>query len=388
MIDQIPLKPLNHQSREPPSSLPAEIWLTKELNDLSAIWPRSNNLHRARCYAFQCADILEVWCRTLGVARQTQPLFIGVMSHLREPLMLLALGLERRDKLVVLTFLDGGVCDYASPILFPACAHWSEKTVRILWNQLEQVLPAYDTAILERMPDHVEELRNPLMSLATSRHPVSCHVISLPSRWEDFAQTRLPRRKDTHRRRRQLGSFGDLTFEIAKTAEQRDVTLDALMEQKSEWYNSKLGHDLFKRPGFDAFFREIARSLSPPGPVQLSALKLNNAIISAHMGFVVGERFHQYLPTYAPQFKRFAPGRLLHEELIRWSITSGLRFFDFGIGDEPYKNEYCDIIEPLYRIIIPRTIKGRSHALSWKLRQQLRKLKKSALGLAPRAFSS
>jgi len=357
------------------SGTPTQIWLTDDLRDLAMLWPRSGDLGDARCYAFQCADILEVWCSTVGLARRTQLLFIAVLDAADRPLMLLALGIERRHLLRVLTFLDGGVCDYASPIIFSPVRDWNEDTVQALWQRLRQILPPFDVTILERMPDHVGDLPNPLMFLGTSRHSSSCHAITLSGTWDEFVENRLPRRQDSRRRRRQLDKLGMLTFEIAKTPDRCEAILGAIMSQKTRWYIETLGFNLLDRPGFRSYFQEAARRLSAPRPVHLSALKLDDTIISAHLGYVVGSRFYQYMPTYAGNLRRYAPGRLLHEHLIEWSFAQGLEFFDFGIGDEEYKNEYCDLVIPLHRVTIPVTIKGRIYLFLVALNGRLRKTK-------------
>jgi CelD/BcsL family acetyltransferase involved in cellulose biosynthesis len=62
------------------------------------------------------------------------------------------------------------------------------------------------------------------------------------------------------------------------------------------------------------------------------------------------------------EWRQYAPGRLLNEWLMEWSLDNGLKFFDFGIGDEPYKFDYCDVHVPLRDAFRPISIKGKLYA--------------------------
>src|SRR5450759_3425056 len=116
------------------ASAPARIRGTNDLRDLAGLWPRTDDVGPARCYAFQCADILEVWHDTIGAARRTQALFVAIVDAEDRPLMLLPLGIERRHGLRALTFLDGGVSDYNAPIVFPVARDWDTRTIGTVWQ--------------------------------------------------------------------------------------------------------------------------------------------------------------------------------------------------------------------------------------------------------------
>ena len=94
---------------------PDQIWLTHTLSDFNNFWPRSQQLKAARCYAFQCADILEVRCKTIALARKIETLFVAVLDAERNPLMLLPLGIERRHE--VRAEICRGVMPTLGPVL-------------------------------------------------------------------------------------------------------------------------------------------------------------------------------------------------------------------------------------------------------------------------------
>src|SRR5438046_10506619 len=128
MIEKVSLSALKPASAAcqggPRPGTPDQDWLTRSVEDLEDVWPRSQDLKTAQCYAFQCADLLEVRCETIARARKAEPLFVAAVDAAGNPLMLLALAIERRQGLRTLTFLDGGLSDYNAPVLFAAAGDW------------------------------------------------------------------------------------------------------------------------------------------------------------------------------------------------------------------------------------------------------------------------
>jgi CelD/BcsL family acetyltransferase involved in cellulose biosynthesis len=362
-------------ARTSQSGKPAQIWLTHSLSDFSNFWPRSQRLEAARCYAFQCADILEVRCKTIAPARKIETLFVAVVDDEGSPLMLLPLGIERRFGVRILTFLDGGLSDYNSPIVFPATRDWREDDVRMIWRGLQELLPPFDLAILEKMPQQIGDLPNPLILLGTSPFPMSGHATTLSGTWHEFEAKRLPRRRTHRRYRRRLEERGKLTFEIAKTRQQVDTFLEALIRQKIRHHRETLTIAGFDQPGYRNFVTETTYRLPPSeSTVHLSALKLDDTIIAAQWGYVVGSRFYYLIPSYeGGALHSFAPGHLLTEHLLEWSFAQGIEVFDFGVGDEDYKLEYCDIVIALYIAIIPVTFRGVAYSVVLKMTEKLKR---------------
>jgi CelD/BcsL family acetyltransferase involved in cellulose biosynthesis len=55
---------------------------------------------------------------------------------------------------------------------------------------------------------------------------------------------------------------------------------------------------------------------------------------------------------------RFGPGAAHLHELMRYAIEHGCREFDFTIGDEPYKRDWCDVELKLYDHRSAVTLRG------------------------------
>lgn len=342
--------------------------------DFEAIWPTMANRGSARVFVFQTADFLNVWCDTVGPARGTQPFFVAVVDECGVPHALFPLGIEkRRSGLKVLSFLDGGVSDYNAPVLFPQVKVWSPSFVGKLWDAIASVAPPFDIAIVEKMPDRVFDIDNPLMSLITARYPHSGYVMRLPGSVDEFVAKRLPRAQDTRRKLRKLGQHGTVTFRIASTSAEREKMLDAMMRQKSRRYIETTGVDGMERPGYRAFFRQAALDLAPQGHVHISSLSLGASVLAVHWGYKDDSRFYYMMPSFeGGEWDRFSPGRHLLNYLIEWAISAGMKEFDQGLGDEDYKKEYCDAAITLHQIEIPSTLRGQVDLLVRKLKMSLR----------------
>lgn len=358
------------------NSFTGALLVSENLRDFDNIWPTTDRVHGSQCYAFQCADFLNVWCNTIGRARRTSTLFVAVMDSHGSPLALLPLGIERRFGIRILGFLDGGVADYNCPVLFPGSGQLENAETRKMWHALASISHGFDVVVLEKMPGFMQELKNPLVTPATHRFPSSGYFTSLQSNWDEFAR-RIPYAQDSRRNLRRLSEFGKVEFEIASTPEDRKRFLAAMMAQKSRRYIQTRGLDSFERPGYRDFFKESTQNFAERGMLHLSALTLDGKELAVHWGYVVGRRFYYLMPSYDFEWHRYSPGRLLLHMLLEWATKNDLAVFDQGIGDEEYKSRYCDGIIHLYEERLALTYQG---AASVAIQNAGRTLKESALG--------
>lgn len=358
-------------ARPDPAALPFQVRVGGRLSDFADHWPRTDRMGEAACHVFQCADILEVWLDTIGRARGTRACFVGVFDAAGRPAMLLAFGIERRGPVRVLAFLDGTVSDYNGPVLFPAARALDAADWAPLWASILAALPPFDVALLDKMPAEIGGLANPLMRLGPVPMPESGHVMSLGGSRQAL-EKRLPQTKRQARYHRQLQKIGPVVLQVAGEPAQAAAFLDNMVENKTRKF-AETRVPGFEVPGKLAYYQEATRRLGLPDPVHLAALTVGDTVIASHWGLVLGDRFYYLMTAYAGgEWRRFAPGRFLTDELIRWCHAHGFAWYDFGVGDEAYKDEYCDVIIPLHRADVAVTLRGRLHLRALGLLASLR----------------
>jgi CelD/BcsL family acetyltransferase involved in cellulose biosynthesis len=350
----------------------ASILIARDLAEFAAFWPRSDAPGAGRQFIFQCADVLQVWCDSIGREQGIEPLFVAVTDDAGRPLLLLPLGLERRRGLRILGFLDGTVSDFNAPVVFEPARDWDRATIEALWQDITRRLPPFDLAMLCKLPELVEDWSNPLRHLATAASTQNSYVMTLPRQWR--ARDVLPDLKDSRRRARKLARLGKVRFCIANTVAEAEAYTAAAIRLKRRKFVELLGADRFAvEPGYADYYTDISRRLFDTGTVHAAVLMLEDKVLAAQWGFAFQNRFYHLLTAYdgSGDWPRYSPGRLLSEHLMERSAKAGTAAFDFGVGDEPYKAKYADIYRPLYDAVLPVTLRGRLYAVLVTLRRGL-----------------
>ena len=340
--------------------------------DFGDLWPKIDRPGSARVHIFQTAELLQLWCATIGKARGVAPLFLRVDGASGEPIMLVSMGLERRAAGVrVLTYLDGGVSDYNAPILLTDEPVTSSPGA--LWRALTEALPTFDVAMLEKMPHQVLGAGNPLSNLAAEAQPPSAHVVPLQGDWPAFVRTRLHRPKDSRRKMSRLAEHGEVRFVIAETQSDVERLFPVLIAQKTRRYLDLNSEDGFDRPGYRDYYRTVTTELFPRGVVHLSALEVGGEILATHWGLTFNQRFYALMLAFAEHpLSRYSPGRLLVERLVEWSFARGLSAFDLGVGDMAWKQHFSPERVPLRHLAFAANPVGWTYLEARKLRDGLR----------------
>jgi CelD/BcsL family acetyltransferase involved in cellulose biosynthesis len=354
----------NLLNREPGTVF--RIRVAHDLAEFAKPWPRTDCYGSAHCYVFQCADHLEVWCETIGKARGTRTFFVGVFDQIGSPVLLLPLGIERRLGIRVLCFLDGGVCDYNAPIVFKSARVWRGDAVQRLWQELLRVLPPFDIAIFDKMPADIGGVPNPLIALGGT--PLaSGHLIKLAGSWQEYVTKQLPYRRKSGQQRRKMARLGRVAFTIAETPTDRQRVVETMMRQKSRRCLETGQPDESGRPGYRQYYLSITERFTWPGPLLVTALELDDKILATSWSFVFDRRFLWLVTTFeGGDWKGFSTGRILLEDLLKWSFANGITTFDFGSGDESYKLKYSNETAALYQVVMPVTVVGKAYQVGRK----------------------
>jgi CelD/BcsL family acetyltransferase involved in cellulose biosynthesis len=331
--------PRERQTRIP---LKVELFAGKDL--AAAQWPSIADGRDWNMYVFQSREFLNVWRDTIGSASagRIEPYLIVVKDGDRQPVLYLPLAIETKFNVRLLRFWDCGVADYNAPIL-AAGRTLSREEFADVWSKILSLLPRFDVIDLKKVASDIAGVSNPLTYLDCTAFAESGHAIALTALRDGADPPRAvvkARRKLAHNREG-LSRSGEARF----IANPSDATLaqvtERLLALKRQRYLRSQTPDFLAEPGVEHFYREM---MSPGrlGTVShLSALMVNDAVASAHLGFIGRERFYYIFPAYDAAFARHRVGHLLLQYLVDQSVEQGFDTFDLGIGDGRYKNTWA-----------------------------------------------
>jgi CelD/BcsL family acetyltransferase involved in cellulose biosynthesis len=114
--------------------------------------------------------------------------------------------------------------------------------------------------------------------------------------------------------------------------------------------------------------------------VHLSRLDVGTTWAALNLGLTFRDCYFHILASYDDgETSRFGPGAAHLRELLRYAIGRGCKRFDFTIGDEPYKRDWCDTEQQLFDYTAATSLRGlapAAMALGW--RRAKRTIKKTA----------
>ena len=175
--------------------------------------------------------------------------------------------------------------------------------------------------------------------------------LSLKSTWQEYSDG-LERglRSDTRRQVRRLEQQGDLSFRECETIEEVGPLLERFSVQKSQRYTSTGAKDILRGGGLIAFFKDVAARLWERGQVHVSSLNLGDRPLAVHFGFLSGDRYFYYMPSFDADFSGYSPGRLLLTHLVERSFSNGHIEFDFMAGADGYKYDWTSKERVLFEL--------------------------------------
>jgi CelD/BcsL family acetyltransferase involved in cellulose biosynthesis len=339
--------------------------VTLELHeDLASLQPEWTAFQStAACTVFQTFEWLSKWQQHVGNLRGTRPAIVLGRDASGALLFILPLAIERRGPIRQLTWLGSELCDYNAPLI--AHDFWRHVgDFGALWREAQRLLQSnprlrFDFVDLQKMAETVGDERNPFLSLPMQRNASSAHVATLGRSWEEYykAKRSSETRKKERKQLRRLGELGEVRF--ADVEDQLEIarTIETLMQQKSKAFARMGVENLFARPGYRAFWLDVAATLR--GVTHVSRLDVGSTIAATSLGLTHRGCYYLVLSSYHDgEVMRFGPGRAHLHELLRHAIEHDIGHFDFTIGDEPYKRDWADVEVLLYDHLQAATLRG------------------------------
>ncbi len=257
----------------------------------------------------------------------------------------------------------------ASAVTTPDLAAMLDREIRLALRGLA------DVVALDKVPSTWRGGVSPFASLPGATNPNPSYQLPLLGSIErTLAQINAKRRRKKMRiSERRLAEMGGYEYVVANTAEEASVLLDTFFRQKAARFATLGLPDVFQETETQAFFHTLAaRRSGDVKLMELNAIRLKGE----HDGRIIAVAgLSRKADHVICQFGSIddvlagdaSPGELLFYKMIDRLAAEGVRLFDFGVGDQPYKRSWCTIETPLRDILLPVTLAGHLASLRHRL---------------------
>jgi CelD/BcsL family acetyltransferase involved in cellulose biosynthesis len=294
-------------------------------------------------------------------AGEAQPLFLAGFEG-EACRILMPLAISRRHGLRRLEWLGQAVADYNLPLCDPDFFRdLSNDDVRALWREAARLAGGADVVLARKQPVTVAGVANPFAAVASDFESDRAHQRHLLRPWAEI-EAEMATAKSRRRLRekfRAMEKLGDCAIRQASDPAEIRRCAEILMDWKCDQLAGTGATNPFADDNYRAFFLSICER----GVAELHGIFLKGEPVALTCLLVDPDGTTLYQTGFDPSYGRYSAGRTLNATLIKHAAERGARFFDFGYGDEDYKNAICDNSVELTFSVLPLTPRGAFAAL-------------------------
>ncbi|SPL65027.1 GNAT family N-acetyltransferase [Ochrobactrum soli] len=330
--------------------------IISDFSEIERLWAIGPALHGAP----QSFAWIDCWHRCVNT-----DCFVAGIFDAERPVLLLPLEVIRQKGMTIARYPGGSHANGNFPWLAAArSSAVNRKALDRLIAAICKARPDIDALALTRQLDAVDDIDNPLFTLGQKRNPNPVLMVSLDGGFDAVLnRTNRRRRLKKHRQHeRRYQEAGGWCIEQPQTQDESDRVLDLYFAMKAGRFRQMGISDPFASKAVQTFFKALyGQALTAPAPIcELRFLEVGGIIRS-----IVGKNLTATGPT--AEFAAIAdddmvhasPGEFLFFEDIKRCCNAGYAVYSFGVGDEPYKRDWCDIELEIFDTVLPLSAKGR-----------------------------
>jgi len=134
---------------------------------------------------------------------------------------------------------------------------------------------------------------------------------------------------------------GGIQIEHLYSPEEILPVIDAFFNQHLQRWEGTGFPSLFTDDQQKKFYIELVKGVANANPVTFTKITWNGQVIAMHYGFDYNDVFLWYKPSFDPGLAKHSPGEVLLRQLFLKAKEDGTKVFDFGLGDEAFKQRFC-----------------------------------------------
>ena len=252
-------------------------------------------------------------------------------------------------------------------------------------RQLSKREPTLDVLALNQQPLDWNGATNPFARLPRQPSANECPLLTIDPKAPSARFGGSFRRK-LNGKERKLQALPGYRYTIARTEEDARRLLDAFFAIKPLRMAEQKIRNVFAEPGTKAFIEHACLDGIAAGKqaIELHGLECDAEVIAIFAGVSDGDRYSTMFNTYTmSDAARNSPGLILIRNMIDHHAQLGCSSFDFGVGTDEYKLQFCkDERQPLFDSFVPLTAKGQIAAKLFSLETSLKRaIKRSPMAM-------
>lgn len=182
---------------------------------------------------------------------------------------------------------------------------------------------------------------------------IEAPVLDMPEGWDAaYTAKTASKKRNMHRRRlRQLSELGAVEFVVGRSREELEPLLeDALLVHELRWRGRPDGSTFGTERG-KAFHRAALRRLADQDVLRIVLMRIDGKPAAFHYFFALDGVMIVHRLGFDPALSRYSPGLVATLETLRTAGEEGLTRVEFLGGNERYKVELADRLEPLSQAV-------------------------------------
>ncbi|WP_157014735.1 GNAT family N-acetyltransferase [Mesorhizobium xinjiangense] len=310
----------------------------------------------------------------------------------------LALEIVPFGPLTIARFMGGSHANGNFAMTVPGTATPAPQSLKsALVAAFRHARPDIDMLCLERQVPGLHGAANPLAVLSTGPSPNPALAVDLSGGFEAvLGQRNASRKHKKHRSQtRKFEAAGGCALVRPGSRDESDRLLRAFFDMKSTRFADKGIDNVFADAKVQAFFFDLFGRCAGQDRPQflLRGLEIGGKLRAVNGCSRTADSLVCEFGTFRiDELASASPGSFLDFECIQAACAEGLSIYDFSVGDEPYKRQWCDIETHHFDIMLGLSVAGRTAAglmranaaakrrikaspALWSLVKQLRKLR-------------
>lgn len=275
--------------------------------------------------------------------------FVLVVSDGDDPVALAALFADRKGPFRQLRGVGTIVGNYWDVIARPDARVAGTAAIA---GALRDAGGRWDAMVLDRLPP-ASPVQGALADAGLKvreRPPTASPGLELPPSFDDLLAGMSRNRRSKLRKRLRVIDEGPLERRLVTDPAALPAAIERWQTLRTAWWADREKEMLAEHasPRFRAFVLAAVQELVPAGLMEVSEFVRDGEVVGVAVDLVDARAFYYWLDGFDPDIRELGPGAVHITATIRESVEAGRGFYDFMVGQEPYKYEYgaVDRLQP------------------------------------------